>query len=81
MYSQWSRNSSLVRGLTDQSSEGGEEAACLREDILGEDRDPGQSMPGSWEDGDGVGGKDKEAGAETIGHADSWMKRLFRVAT
>lgn len=81
MYSWWSRNSSLVRGLTDQSPEGGEEAACLREDIPGEDRGPGHSTPGSWEDGDGVGGEDKEAGAETIGHADSWMKRLFRVAT
>ena len=43
MYSRWSRNSSLVRGLTDQSPEGGEEAACLREDILGEDRDPGRA--------------------------------------
>lgn len=81
VYPRWSRNSSLVRSLTGQSPEGGEEAACLREDILGEYRGPGQSTPGSGEDRDGEGGEDREAGAETIGHADCWMKHLFREAT
>lgn len=78
VYSRWSRNSSLVRSLTDQSPEGGEEAACLRDDVPGEYRGPGQSTPGSGEEGDRKGGEDKEAGAETTGHSDSWVKRFVQ---
>ena len=43
VYSRWSRKSSLVRSLTDQSPEGGEEAACLRDDAPGEYRCPGRA--------------------------------------
>lgn len=78
VYSRWSRKSSLVRSLTVQSPEGGEGAACLRDDAPGEYRGPGQSPPGSGEDGDGTGGEDKEAGAETIGRSDSWAKHFIQ---